>query len=300
MVFEARVSPSGEFDNSARSYSHIEVRPAAAALGAEVVGVRLPDLGDDAFGEFEDALWRHKVLFLRNQHLTHEEHERFAERLGPFAVDAYTQGTEGHRNVHPIIKEADHKSKAVFGSGWHTDSPFLAAPPSITMLRAVEIPPYGGDTVWANTALAFRFLSPVYQDMLRPLKVHMSAAANYATQAKLAGKALPFADEQQKTEALEGRFHPLVRTHPETGEEALYLDEIYAIGIEGMTHEESFPILEFLRRHMIQHAFTFRLRWEVGMVAMWDNRATVHLGPNDYDGFRREMYRTTTAGTPPA
>ncbi|WP_126173029.1 TauD/TfdA dioxygenase family protein [Altericroceibacterium xinjiangense] len=299
MLMEARVSPSGTFDNSARDYRHIEVQPAAAALGAEVAGVRLPDLSDEAFAEFQDALWRHKVLFLRHQNLTHAEHEAFAARLGPFAIDAYTQGTGGHRNVHPIIKEANHTSKAVFGSGWHTDSPFLAEPPSVTMLRAVDIPPYGGDTVWANTALAFRFLSPVYQDMLRPLKVHMSAAANYATQAKLAGKALPFSSDQQKDEALEGRLHPLVRRHPETEEEALYLDEVYAIGIGGMTQEESWPIIDFLRRHITQHAFTFRLRWEAGMVAMWDNRATLHLGPNDYDGFRREMYRTTTAGTAP-
>ncbi|RKF21635.1 TauD/TfdA family dioxygenase [Altericroceibacterium spongiae] len=297
---EARISLHGDFDNAPRDYRHITVQPAAAALGAELCDVRLPDLNDAAFNEFRDALHRHKVLFLRDQNLTHDEHEAFAAKLGPFAVDAYTQGTQGHRNVHPIIKEATTRSKALFGSGWHTDSPFLAEPPSITMLRAVEIPPYGGDTVWTNTALAFRFLSPVMQDMLRPLRVHMSAAANYATQARLAGKGLPFADEQQKREALEGRYHPLIRTHPDTGEEALYVDEVYAVGIEGMTSQESGPILDFLRRHITNHAFTFRLRWETGMVALWDNRATLHLAANDYDGFRREMYRTTTAGSAPA
>ncbi|MXO65397.1 TauD/TfdA dioxygenase family protein [Altericroceibacterium endophyticum] len=296
---ESRISPAGDFDNSARQYDHITALPAASSLGAEIKGPRLTDLDDAGFAEFRDALHRHKMLFIRGQDLTHEEHESFAARLGPFAVDAYTQGTAGHRNVHPIIKEADQKSKALFGSGWHTDSPFLAEPPSITMLRAVEIPPYGGDTVWANTALAFRFLSPVMQDMLRPLKVHMSASANYATQAKVSGKAIPFADDQQKQEALEGRFHPLVRTHPETGEEALYVDEVYAVGIEGMTSDESTPLLDFLRRHITTHAFTFRLRWEPGMIALWDNRATLHLAANDYDGYRREMYRTTTAGTAP-
>lgn len=296
---EAKISLHGDFDNAAHNYQHISVKPAAAALGAQVCGTRLTDLSEPAFAEFRHALHRHKILFLRDQHLTHEEHEAFAARLGPFALDAYTQGTEGHRNVHPIIKEADTRSKALFGGGWHTDSPFLAEPPSITMLRAVDIPPYGGDTVWANTALAFRFLSPVMQDMLRPLRVHMSAAANFATQAKVAGKALPFADDQQKREALEGRFHPLVRTHPDTGEEALYVDEVYAVGIEGLTQEESRPLLDFLRRHITNHALTFRLRWEIGMVAMWDNRATLHIAANDHDGFRREMYRTTTAGTAP-
>lgn len=299
-MWEVRVSPSGDFDNAARDYEHITVEPLAAAMGAEVVGVRLPDLSDAAFGEFKDALWRHKMLFLRDQHLSHAEHEAFAARLGPFAVDAYTQGVEGHRNVHPIIKEAETRSKALFGGGWHTDSPFLERPPSITTLRAVEIPPYGGDTVWANCALALRHLSPVYRDMLRPLKVHMSAANNYATQEKLLGKAIPFANEDEYRAGIRGQFHPMVRTHPETGEESLYVDENYAIGIEGMTTFEAKPILDFLVQHVTQHAFTCRLRWEEGMVAMWDNRLVLHLGPNDYDGYRREMYRTTTEGTQPA
>jgi taurine dioxygenase len=129
-MWEVRVSPGGAFDNSAREYRHIAVAPLAAAMGAEVVGLRLPDLSDEAFAEFQDALWRHKMLFLRDQHLTHAEHEAFARRLGPFAVDAYTQGVPGHRDVHPIIKEADVSAKAVFGGGWHTDSPFLPEPPS--------------------------------------------------------------------------------------------------------------------------------------------------------------------------
>lgn len=293
---EVRLSPSGGFDNAARDYAHIEVRPAASALGAEVVGAKLAELSDEALAEFRDAFLHHKVLFARGQDWDHAEHESFAARLGPFAVDAYTKGSEGHPNVQPVIKEADHRSKVMFGSGWHTDSPFLADPPAITMLRAVQIPPYGGDTVWANTALAFRMLSPTMQAMLRPLKVRMSAAANFATQARVAGKAIGFADERQQRAAIEGTAHPLVRVHPETGEEALYVDEIYATGIEGLTGEEARPLLEFLRRHVTQHAFTFRLRWEPGMVALWDNRATIHIAANDFDGFRREMYRTTTAG----
>jgi taurine dioxygenase len=135
--------------------------------------------------------------------------------------------------------------------------------------------------------------------MLRPLKVHMSAANNYATQELLLGKAIPFANREEYELGMKGRFHPLVRTHPITGEQALYVDENYSIGIEGMTSFEAKPILDFLVQHITQHAFTCRLRWEKGMIAMWDNRQVLHLGPNDYDGYRREMYRTTICGEQP-
>jgi taurine dioxygenase len=298
-MWEVRVTTSGDFDNHAFKSNHFEVRPLSAAMGAEVAGVRLPELSDEAFEQFKQALYRHKMLYLKNQHLTHAEHEEFAARLGPFAVDAYTQGVPGHRDVHPIIKEADTKAKSLFGGGWHTDSPFLAEPPAITTLRAVEIPPFGGDTVWANCALAYRHLSKTYQDMLRPLRVHMSAANNVRTHEKLMGKAINFADKEQFEQGQRGSYHPLVRTHPETGELSLYICDTYADGIEGMTTFEARPIIEFLVQHTTQHAFCCRLRWEEGMVALWDNRGTMHLGPNDYDGYRREMYRTTTAGGVP-
>ncbi len=298
-MWEVRVTPAGDFDNHAFKSNHFEVRPLSAAMGAEVVGVRLPELSDEAFEQFKQALYRHKMLYLRDQHLTHAEHEAFGARLGPFAVDAYTQGVPGHREVHPIIKEAQTKAASLFGGGWHTDSPFLAEPPAITTLRAVEIPPFGGDTSWANCALAFRHLSKTDQDMLRPLRVHMSAANNVRTQEKLMGKAITFADKEQFEQGQRGSFHPLVRTHPETGEESLYICDTYADGIEGMTTFEAKPIIDFLVAHTTQHAFTCRLRWEEGMVALWDNRGTMHLGPNDYDGYRREMYRTTTAGGVP-
>lgn len=295
---EIRLSPSGAFDNSARDYAQIEVLPLASAMGAEVIA-DLRSLSDTAFAELQQALWRHKMIYIRQQDLSHAEHEAFAARFGPFATDAYTQGVPGHRNVQPVIKEAEAQSKGLFGSGWHTDSPFLPEPPSVTILRAVEIPPFGGDTVWANTALAFRMLSPTMQEMLRPLKIRMSAAANMHTQKLADGKEFTFADEEQRATAALGTAHPLVRTHPETGELALYVDEVYADRIEGMSEAESRPLLDFLVRHNTQHAFTCRLRWEPGMVVAWDNRTALHIAANDYNGWRREMYRTTLAGGAP-
>ena len=297
-MHEVRLSPSGDFENAGRDYAHIVAKPLASAMGAEVLA-DLRDLSDAAFAELQDALWRHKMVYVRAQNLSHAEHEAFARRWGEFATDAYTQGMPGHRNVQPVIKEADARSKGLFGSGWHTDSPFLAEPPSVTILRSVEIPPYGGDTVWANCALAYRMLSPAMQAMLLPLKVRMSAASNITTQKQADGKELAFADEAQRTAAMEGSAHPLVRTHPETGELSLYVDEVYASGIEGMTGAESRPLLDFLIRHITQHAFTCRLRWEPGMIVAWDNRTALHIAANDYDGWRREMYRTTLAGGVP-
>lgn len=298
-MWQVRVSPCGDFDNHPFKSNHFECVPLAAAMGAEVKGVRLPELSDEGVESLKQALWKHKMLYLSDQHLSHAEHEEFSRRLGPFAVDAYTQGVEGHRDVHPIIKEADEVTPSLFGGGWHTDSPFLPEPPSITFLRQVEGPPYGGDTTWANCALAFRHLSKTYQDMLRPLRVHMSAANNFATQAFLRGEAIDFGTPEKREQGLKGSYHPFVRTHPHTGEPSLYICDTYATGIEGMTTHEAKPLIDYLVQHCTQHAFTCRLKWQPGMVCMWDNAATMHLGPNDYDGFRREMYRTTIAGGVP-
>jgi alpha-ketoglutarate-dependent taurine dioxygenase len=304
-------TPHEHFDNSAALAKHIEVRPLAAAMGAEIVGVDCATVTDEAFAEIEAALFRHKMIFFRGQqHMTHGDQSAFSRRFGPFAEDAYTHGVRGFPEVQPLIKEADHITGHLFGSGWHTDSPFLDEPPAISFLRAIEVPPYGGDTIWANSALAWKSLSPVMQKMLRGLKVHMSmgpvmeAAQTYGTPldtavgrlSALKGKELP----DHIIRKVEGNFHPLIRTHPRTGEEALYCDESYTVGIEGMAAYESAPILKFLADYIVQAAFTCRLRWDVGTFAMWDNRLCVHQAFNDYDGFRRELYRTTVAGERPA
>lgn len=295
-MWQVRVAPCGDFDNHPFKSNHFEVEPLAAAMGAKIKGVRLPELSDEGVESLKQALWKHKMVYLEDQNLSHAEHEEFSSRLGPFAIDAYTQGVEGHRDVHPIIKEADEVTPSLFGGGWHTDSPFLEEPPSITTLRQIEGPPYGGDTTWTNTALAFKHLSKTYQDMLRPLRVHMSAKNNFATQAFLRGEAIDFGTPEKREQGLKGTYHPFVRTHPHTGEPSLYICDTYATGIEGMSTHEAKPIIDYLVWHCTQHAFTCRLRWKPGMFCMWDNAATMHLGPNDYDGFRREMYRTTIAG----
>lgn len=306
-----RLHPTGKFDNRAVQYRAIEARPIAASMGAEICGADVRQLTAAQFDEIRHALFRHKMIFFRGQKLTHEEHESFSLRFGPFAEDAYTEGVPGHRNVHPLIKEGTDPSRMVFGEGWHTDSPFLAAPPAVTILRSVQVPPLGGDTTWANSALAFALLSDTYREMIRALRVHFSlrdvlAAAQSAVEISESpiGRLAATRDCERLPEHLRvkitGSVHPLVRTHPVTGEQALYVDPSYAIGIEGMRPEESAPVLRYLSEHLTQPAFVCRLRWEPDMLVLWDNRLCVHQAYNDYQGYRRELYRTTVAGETPS
>lgn len=306
-----RLHPTGKFDNTALPTRCIEVKPLAAAMGAEIGGVSIPQLSEEAFAEVRAALFRHKMIFFRGQKLSHAEHERFSLGFGPFAEDAYTSGVPDHPAVQPVIKEADDRSQMVFGSGWHTDSPFLPQPPSITSLRSVEVPSFGGDTIWANSALAYAMLSDAYRQMIAALRVHFSMrdvlrAAQTSVELRdspmgrlAATRNLEHLPEHIQRK-VEGSCHPIVRTHPVTGEKALYVDGTYAIGIEGMSEEEAQPVLTFLRTFLVQHEFTCRLRWEPDMVVVWDNRLCVHQAFNDYQGHRRELYRTTVAGETPA
>jgi taurine dioxygenase len=299
-----KLHPAGAFDNRARNYRHIKVLPLASAMGAEIAGVQVKDIDDRAFAEVADALYRHGMVFFRDQEMSLLDQERFTLRFGEFGTDAYTTGLPGHPDVQRVCKEAETKTKLIFGGDWHTDSPFLERPPSISLLLGVDIPPYGGDTMWANTRLALHYLSDTMKTMLRPLKVHMSAgdvlkivaeqSAGHAE--KTLGSSVVTLDEKPMAS---GWNHPLVRTHPVTREEALYVDQTYALGIEGLTEREAEALLAFLREHITQPAFTCRLRWQKNTFALWDNRICLHHAFNDHDGYRREMYRTTVRGEVP-
>ena len=306
-----KLHPTGVFDNSAREYETITAVPLAAAMGAEIRDVQIADLTEAQFLEIEDALYRHKMIFLRDQDMSHEDQESFTLRFGDFGIDAYTTGAQGHRNVQPVVKEAATRTRMIFGSGWHTDSPFLQTPPSISMLFAADVPPYGGDTIWCNTVLAYQCLSDTMKQVLAPLKVHMSAVDVVGELQELnrqqraedwrSGKTA-FGDIELDVDTrkmVEGWYHPIVRTHPKSGEKALYVDHSYSHGIEGMTRAESEPLLGFLKEHVCQPAFSCRLHWEPNTFTLWDNRICIHQAFNDYDGFRREMYRTTVLGEVP-
>ena len=169
----------------------------------------------------------------------------------------------------------------------------------MSILHGVEIPPYGGDTIWYNSVLAYESLSSTMKSILSPLRVHMSAQ-NVIGSMKALAQDSPSGPKMSDMELeldvqsmLDGSYHPLIRKHPVSGEVSLYCDAVYAVGLEGMTDRESRPLLEFLVAHLTQEMFSCRLRWEPHTVAVWDNRICLHRAFNDYDGYRREMHRTT-------
>lgn len=295
--------PPEYFDDEKNGYSLIQTVPLSSAMGAEIRGVDLGNLSDEQFQQIKSALFRYKMIYFRNQNITLEDQERFTERFGEYGTDAYTQGIPGHPNMQKLVKEAATVVDRVFGDGWHTDSPFLARPPAISLLYGVDVPPYGGDTWWCNTELAYDFLSDKMKELLSDLRVHMSAA-NVIRQvvktredgAKSVGEITLTMDQQRM---VDGAYHPIVRTHPESGSKALYVDQAYSLGIEGLTDAEARPLLDFLGRHVTMEEFSCRLRWENNTFVVWDNRLCVHKAYNDYDGYRREMYRTIVNGEVP-
>jgi len=270
--------PTGKFDNAAKGYQHIEAVPLSAAMGAEIRGVDLANLRDEQFDEIERALFRHKMIYFRDQKISHGDQEAFSLRFGPFAEDAYTKGVDGHENVQPVIKEADSKVAMIFGSGWHTDSPFLPQPPAISMLYGVDIPPFGGDTMWANLYQAFDELSPPLRDLCEGLS------------------ALHNAEPHGKPEVM--TVHPVVRVHPETGRKVLYVNEHFTRRIVELSHRESDMLLGYLTRWVSNPRFTVRYHWTKGTVAMWDNRCTQHFVLNDFDE-ERIIQRVTVMGDQP-
>ena len=240
-----KLHPHGRFDNQARDYRHIQARPLAAAMGAEIRGVDVAKVTNEQFDEIRDALFRHKMIFFRDQDIAHADHAAFSLRFGPFAEDAYTEGVPEHRHVQPIIKEADDRSAHVFGESWHTDSPFLREPPSISTLYAVVIPPFGGDTIWANSALAYSMLSDGMRGLIAGLKVHMSmrdvlrsaqdnAEARDSPIGRLAAtRGEPLSDELAAK--VSGAVHPLVRTHPVYGRKGFVLRQLVRDRDRGFT-----------------------------------------------------------------
>lgn len=296
--------PPSFFDDAANGYKHIRTVPLASAMGAEIRGVDIATITDEQFEEVRSALYRYKMIYFRDQDMRIEDQENLTLRFGPFGTDAYTTGMPGHRNVQHLLKEASTVVDRVFGEGWHTDSPFLTRPPAISTLYGKHIPPYGGDTWWTNTEIAYEFLSDGMKQLLAPLKVHMTAreAIRLTVSKDENGKEIVGDMEMamETQDMIKGRFHPLVRTHPGTGKKGLFVDQIYAQGIEGMKDEEARPILDYLWRHNVREEFTCRLRWSPGTFVIWDNRSCLHKAFNDYDGYKREMFRTIVDGEVPA
>ena len=277
------------------SYQSIEVSPVAGAIGAEIGGVDLAaGLTDAAVAEIRQALLAHLVVFFRDQDLTPADQLAFAERFGRPAEYPFVQGLDDFPLITPVVK-LEHET-VNFGGIWHSDTVYLAEPPMGTMLYARELPPYGGDTLFANQYLAYETLSAGMRALLDPL-----VAINTANKADAAEtRADRLRDAPKDASAVQTTSeHPVVRTHPETGRKALYVNIGHTLRFKDMTERESAPILEYLFAHQVRPEFTCRFRWRPGSLAFWDNRAAQHNPINDYHGQRRVLHRITLAGDKP-
>lgn len=273
-----------------RNYRHIEVKPISGALGAEIAGVDMSkDLDDEVVGEIRHAFLEHLVIFLRDQKVTPQQQLAFAKKFGAPVEYPQLKGLPESPMITPVVKLEHERNN--FGGIWHSDTTYLEIPPMGSMLLAREVPPYGGDTMFANQYLAYEALSDGLKKTLDGLLgVSSSAKADVS---KTREDRMKAAGEQLKVLEAE---HPLVRTHPETGRKALYTSVAHTARIKGWTEQESLPLLEFLWGHQTRPEFTCRFRWSVGSLAFWDNRCAMHNPINDYHGFRRVMHRITLAG----
>ncbi len=281
-----------------QSYGRIKVVPSSGALGASVEGVNLAAGVDDAtFEEIHRAWLDHHVLFFRDQRISPAQMTAFAEQFGELDTYPFIEPLPGHPHVIPIIKEEDTKFN--FGGGWHSDMSYQEKPCKATLLYAIQIPPRGGDTLFANMTAAYDALSSGMKQILDGLKAVFTASKVHGASGVYRKADHPMKMQQDDSKG-EARFlHPVVRTHPETGRKALYLDLPHVERFEGMRVHESQPLMNFLYQHATAPPFTMRFQWTVGSLAIWDNRAVQHYALNDYAGFRREMNRITVQGDVP-
>ncbi len=279
----------------------IAVEPSGQACGARITGVDLSgELDPDIIAEIRSAWLKHRVVAFPDQIAMDDDAlERFTIAMGGFGKDPFFDPIEGRTNVAAILREAEEKSP-LFAENWHTDWSFLTAPPSGTCLLSIDIPPQGGDTLFANQIAAFAALPEARKDFLRSLTAVHSARGAYAKDGAYGdndeGRSMAI---RPSDEALATQTHPLVRRHPETGEEALFSCAGYIVGIEGMPDEEAGPLLMELLAWQGSDQFVYRHKWEPDMLVMWDNRSVQHYAPHDYSPQRRRMERVTVAGTAP-
>jgi taurine dioxygenase len=274
----------------------LSVQRVSGALGALITGVDLREpLSAGLAAEIRAVLLEHQVIFFRNQPLSPAQYMAFARAMGEPVEYPFVKGLPDFPEIIEV-KKLEHE-RTNFGGIWHTDTAYLERPPMGSMLLAREIPPYGGDTLFANQVMALDALSPTLRGVLEGLRgVNSSAKADVSRTREDRIKGGDGRDDARKEYVAE---HPVVRTHPETGRKSLYVNVAHTVRFAGMTEEESAPLLRYLHEVQIRPEFTCRFAWEPGSIAFWDNRCALHNPVNDYHGFRRVMHRITLAGDRP-
>ena len=254
----------------------------------------MDEVSDAVIAAIRRAWLKHCVIFFRDQALAPAQFLSFARRFGEIVEYPFIRGIEGFPEIIPVVK-LEHETTN-FGGIWHSDTSYLPKPPMATMLIAREVPHHGGDTMFANTYLAYETLSDGMKHMLEGL-----IAVNSSRKADASRTREDRVKDMRRDDALQEYVgeHPVVRTHPETGRKALYVNVAHSMRFKDMTEAESAPLLNYLIQHQTRPEFTCRFRWEVGSIAFWDNRCTQHNPVNDYHGYRRAMHRLTLAGDTP-
>ncbi len=273
------------------------VRRIGAAAGAEITGIDLShDLTNDQFAVIHQALLDHLVLCFPDQTLSADDQIAFARRWGDLAIHPNLAGMKDHPEI--IAVERRPGDTGHLGSEWHNDTTSLEKPPMGTMMYSKIVPPVGGDTVFANQYAAYDALSSGMKDMLDGMRAVHGDSRVAGPRAGLNKRRTNKTDESDDWRETVN-MHPVVRTHPETGKKALYVNVAYTLRLENMTTEESQPLLDFLYEHSHRPEFTYRHRWSEKMLVLWDNRALVHLALNDCPTSHRLMERIQIRGDRP-
>jgi taurine dioxygenase len=274
--------------------ARFSLRRLSGAVGAEVTGADLAAADGVSIAALRAAWLDAGVLVFPDQRLDSGQFLHLARQFGEPSDYPFLKGLAGYPQITEVIK-LEHE-RVNFGGLWHTDTAYLATPPTATLLLARETPRIGGDTLFASQVAAYAALSEGMQRLLAGLRaLHSSAKADVSATREDRLRDAARTEKPQVYEAV----HPVARTHPETGRKALYVNPAHTLRFEGMTDDESAPLLGFLFAHQVRPEFTCRVQWRPGTLAIWDNRQLLHNPINDYHGHRRVMHRITLAGDVP-
>jgi len=277
----------------------MDVQRLGGSCGAIVRGLDLArPQSTDEVETILQLLDEHLVVAFADQPMDLDRLEAFTDELGGRDLTPFITPVDGRPHVIRVIKEPSDELN--FANAWHTDLSYLPAPPAYTVLHARDVPAAGGDTMWANQYLAYETLPDSVKEQIDGLRATHSAGMAYGTGGYLEAVAAKSSmTVTPSPDAHDVETHPLVIRHPRTGRAALFVNSVYTTGIEGMDPAEGAALLARLTAHATHPNLTCRLRWEPDMLTIWDNNATQHFAINDYPGQRRELFRTSVAGTAP-
>lgn len=265
--------------------------------GAEITGVDLAQaVSDEDFAAIRKAYADHGVIFFRDQDITEEQHIAFARRWAPINVNRFLGAHPQFPEIAVLRKEADQTEN--IGGAWHTDQSYDHAPAMGSILVARELPPSGGNTLFASMYKAYDALSPALKERLAPLKAIHSAKHIFGKGALYNKERGDRIGNEDVAEQLEDSVHPVVITHPLSGKKALFVNIAYTTQIIGWSEEATRAFVGEMFVHCTQPQFVYEFEWRPGSIAFWDNRSTWHYAKNDYHGHRREMHRITLEGVP--